>query len=89
MPVEIWDKAQRGTRTIIYKVAVSDGRPVQMLTIGPDLGEGRSANQKDDVNYLEKPSLPQAFFAVPDSCLDATRLPLAQMKARPEVVLDM
>jgi hypothetical protein len=65
VPVHIWDRREDvpDGDSHIYKAAVSDGRPVQMLTTGPDLGNGRESNQKDYVNYVEGP-LDAAIFEV-------------------------
>ena len=35
--------------------------PLQVLTTGPDLGQGRSENQKDYISYLEIPLDPALF----------------------------
>jgi hypothetical protein len=49
--VEVWDKREGpGGDSHIYAVASDDQRPVQMLTTGPDLGQGRTENQKDYIN---------------------------------------
>ena len=89
IPVEIWDRKEGpGGDSHVYKVAVSDRRPVQMLTTGPDLGSGREENQKDYLNYIEK-ELDASIFEVPAACSDAEVLPLEEFLALPDVVLDM
>ena len=86
---DVWDKREGpGGDSHIYAVASDDNRPVQMLTTGPDLGQGRSENQKDYISYLEIP-LDPALFVPPPQCDNAPVISWEEMRARPEVVLDM
>eukprot|EP00463_Aulacantha_scolymantha_P002059 TRINITY_DN270_c0_g1_i4.p1 TRINITY_DN270_c0_g1~~TRINITY_DN270_c0_g1_i4.p1 ORF type:complete len:327 (+),score=34.71 TRINITY_DN270_c0_g1_i4:191-1171(+) len=59
----VWDKKEPEGDSHFYKVAISDGRPVQMLTTGR-FGE---KNQKDYINYLEMDLEPD-IFQPPPSC---------------------
>jgi len=81
----VWDKKEGpGGDSHLYKVAANDGRPIQMLTTGPD----GSKNQKDYVNYLEV-DLNVDIFKPPPSCDQAKEVPLEQMLSLPDVVIDM
>ena len=86
---EVWDKKEGpGGDSHIYAVRSSDNRtPVQMLTTGPDLGEGRSSNQKDYIMYLEREIDPE-IFAVPPQCVNAQVLTWEEISQIPELVLD-
>jgi hypothetical protein len=91
VPVHIWDRREGPDGDAhIYKVAQSDGRPIQMLTTGPDLGRGRETNQKDYMNYIEK-EIPGEVFDVPAACLDgrAQVVDWVEMLADPNVILDL
>ena len=86
---EVWDKSEGvGGDSHFYAVAADDNRrPVQMLTTRPDLGNGRSSNQKDYIMYLEK-KLDPGLFAPPPQCENAQVLSWAEISALPELTLD-
>lgn len=91
VPVHIWDRREGPDGDAhIFKVAQSDGRPIQMLTTGPDLGRGRESNQKDYLNYI-KQEIPGEVFDVPAACLDgrAKVVGLAEMLADPNVFVGL
>lgn len=58
-----------------------------MLMTGPDLGNGRSSNQKDYIMYLEK-KLDPRLFAPPPQCENAQVPSWAEISALPELTLD-
>jgi hypothetical protein len=85
--VDVFDKVEGpGGDAHLYKVARSDGRPVQMLTTGPNGDE----NQKDYVNYVRK-ALDPAIFAVPANCRadSARQVSSAELLSHPEAAFDM
>lgn len=91
VPVHIWDRREGPDGDAhIYKVAQDDGRPIQMLTTGPDLGRGRESNQKDYINYIEQ-EIPGEVFDLPAACQDgrAQVVDWVEMLADPNVILDL
>ena len=54
---------------------------------GPDLGEGRSSNQKDYIMYLER-GLDPALFVPPPQCANAKVLTWGEISAMPGLTLD-
>jgi len=80
----VWDKKEPEGDSHLFKVATSDGRPVQMLTTGQE-GE---KNQKDYVNYMEI-DLKADIFDPPPSCTHAKQLKLSKMLSLPDVVIEM
>ena len=91
VPVHIWDRKEGPDGdSHVFKVAQSDGRPIQMLTTSPDLGRGRESNQKDYLNYIEQ-EIPSEVFKIPAACLDGRPqvMEWAEMLADPNVILDL
>ena len=89
--VHIWDRREGPDGDAhVYKVAQSDGRPIQMLTTGPDLGRGREVNQKDYINYIEE-EIDPTVFDVPPACADgrAQVVDWTEMLANPDVMLGL
>ncbi len=82
VPVYVFDRREGpGGDAHLYKVAQSDGRPVQMLTTDA----AGTKNQKDYVNYIRKPLNP-SIFAVPENCRSTA---LNEILSHPDAAFDL